>query len=331
LTKYILKRLMAFSRDGSVNHELMISFVKKYIERLSELKAQVNFLYEKHGAYDLKHPKFLQGKILSELYHHKNIGSIQEVEFQVFSQFGDDGIIQYLVNKLDIPNKTFVEFGVENYTESNTRFLLINNNWSGLIIDGDKKNIEFVKGDPITAMHDLHAVASFVTKENINQLLKNFLEKGYSEEIGILSIDIDGNDYWIWNEIDVVRPVIVIVEYNSAFGNDKAWTIPYKPDFYRLQESSFQYWGASLKAFELLGQKKGYSLIGSNSAGNNAYFVRNDKLGGLKRFTTKEAYVLSKFREDVDASGERHSIFDRMKLIKGKQLYNIETNQLETV
>src|SRR5436190_10957517 len=151
----------------------MIGRFRKFVHQFAQLRAQISFLYEKHGTYDLKHPKFLQGKILTELYHHKNIGSIHEIEFQVFSQFGDDGIIQHLVNKLDIPNKTFVEFGVENYTESNTRFLLINNNWSGLIIDGEKKNIEFVKGDPIAAMHDLHAVASFVTKENINQLLKN--------------------------------------------------------------------------------------------------------------------------------------------------------------
>jgi hypothetical protein len=309
----------------------MISFVRKYIDRLSELKAQVNFLYEKHGAYDLKHPKFLQGKILAELYHNKNISSIQEIEFQVFSQFGDDGIIQYLINKINIPNKTFVEFGVENYTESNTRFLLINNNWSGLIIDGATKNIEFIKNDPVTARHDLHAVASFITKENINQLLKSFLQKGYSEQIGILSIDIDGNDYWIWNEITVIKPIIVIVEYNSAYGKEKAWTIPYKADFNRFAENSFQYWGASLKAFELLGHNKGYSLIGSNSSGNNAYFVRNDKIGALRKMTTNEAYVLSKFREDQDASGERHSIFDRMKLIEGKQLFNTETGQLETV
>src|SRR5436190_6357960 len=149
----------------------MIGRFRKFVHQFAQLRAQISFLYEKHGTYDLKHPKFLQGKILTELYHHKNIGSIHEIEFQVFSQFGDDGIIQFLVNKLDIPNKTFIEFGVENYRESNTRFLLFNNNWTGYIIDGSKENIDYVKQDLIYWACELHAEAAFITRENINQLL----------------------------------------------------------------------------------------------------------------------------------------------------------------
>jgi hypothetical protein len=310
----------------------MVSIFKKYIEKFSELRSQVNHLYEKHGVYDLKHPKFLQGKILAELYRSKNTASIHELEFQVFSQFGDDGIIQYLIHAVDIPHKTFIEFGVENYTESNTRFLLINNNWSGLVIDGDSSSVEYIKRDPISVMHDLHAVHSFITKQNINELIQSFLDKGYNREVGILSVDIDGNDYWIWDEINVINPCIVIVEYNSVFGKENAWTIPYKADFYRRNEHfSFQYWGASLKAFDILAKKKGYSLVGCNSAGNNAYFVRDDKINGLKKLSVNEAYVLSKFREDVDKDGNRYNIFHRMDLIRGKQLFNIETNALETV
>src|SRR5688572_5152319 len=157
---------------------------------------------------DMKSPKVNLGQIQSYLNNQRpSINSLHDVEFQVFSQWGDDGIIQYLINKIEITNKIFVEFGVENYRESNTRFLLINNNWSGLVIDGSKDNIDYIKKDTVTWAYDLHSKCSFITKENINQIISGFLEKGYEKEIGILSIDIDGNDYWIWKEISVVNPV----------------------------------------------------------------------------------------------------------------------------
>ena len=89
---------------------------------------------------------------------HRNV---QDVEFKVFAQFGDDGIIQYLVHHLKIESKTFIEFGVENYTESNTRFLLMNNNWKGLVIDGSKENIDYIKNDNIYWNYDLTAVCAF--------------------------------------------------------------------------------------------------------------------------------------------------------------------------
>ena len=122
--------------------------------------------------------------------------NIQEAEFKVFSQFGDDGIIQYLVNRVEIPagRRRFIEFGVENYRESNTRFLLLNNNWSGLILDGSAENINSIKNDQIYWKHELTAVHSFIDRDNINELIA---ANGFAGEVGILSIDIDGNDYWI--------------------------------------------------------------------------------------------------------------------------------------
>lgn len=164
---------------------------------------------------DLKSHKILIAKQLIELNKQKkNIQPIENLEFQVFSQFGDDGIIQYIINSIDFPAKTFIEFGVETYKEANTRFLLINNNWSGMVIDGSESNINFIRQDGIYFAHEIYAKHSFVTKENINNLLSEF---PYGPEIGILSIDIDGNDYWVWKEINVVNPVLVIVEYNSVF------------------------------------------------------------------------------------------------------------------
>lgn len=278
--------------------------------------------------------KVLHGKMLSQ--QNKNnfeacINDIRKAEFKVFSQWGDDGIIEFLVSYLDIPSKTFIEFGVEDYTESNTRFLLINRNWSGLVMDGSKKNIDFIQKDNIYWQHELTAKQVFVTKENIN---KEIIDSGFSGELGILHVDIDGNDYWIWKEIDSVNPVIIIVEYNSVFGKDRAITVPYDPSFVRNEKHySDLFFGASIKAFVTLGQSKGYSFIGCNTAGNNAYFVRNDKMKELKSLTVEEGYVVSKFRECRDQ--QRNLVYvsgsKRIEVLKGLQVVNVETGATETL
>jgi hypothetical protein len=273
---------------------------------------------------DLKNPKINLGQIQSHLNNQKElINDLAEVEFQVFSQWGDDGIIQYLTSKIEIPNKTFIEFGVENYKESNTRFLLINNNWTGYVIDGSEENVNFIRKDIVSWACELHSECAFITKENINDLIKKV---GFDPEIGILSIDIDGNDYWVWDAIDSVNPIIVIAEYNSLFGKNTLWSVPYDPSFVRSEKhSSWIYYGASLGALERLASKKGYSLIGCNSKGNNSYFIRNDKLGIFKRKSVESAFVVSKFREAM-VGNHRPSGRDRVKLIEGLDVVNVDDN-----
>ena len=229
--------------------------------------------------------------------------SIVEKEFKVFSQFGEDGIIQFLLSHIRIDNPYFVEFGVETYLESNTRFLLINNNWSGLVIDGSSDNIAIVQSDPIYWRHNLKAYCAFITKENINNLLK---ENGAVGDIGILSIDIDGNDYWIWNAIEVINPAIVIIEYNARFGPDISVSVPYDPGFDRHQKHhSMIYFGASIKALCSLAANKGYAFVGCGSSGLNAFFVRRDLMvEEIKELTVEEGYIRNKFRESRNNDGE---------------------------
>ncbi|MEA5559225.1 hypothetical protein [Nodularia spumigena] len=228
---------------------------------------------------------------------------INQNEFKVFSQWGEDGIIQMLLRHIKIPNKIFIEFGVENYTESNTRFLLVNDNWAGLVIDGSHEHISYIKQDSIYWQHNLKAVQAFIDRDNINKIIA---ENGIKGEIGILSIDIDGNDYWVWEAIDVVNPAIVITEYNSRFGKDKSVTIPYDPSFIRSRAHySMIYYGASLKALCLLAEKKGYVFVGCNSAGVNAFFIRKDlKPDNIRELTLEEGYVAAKFRESRNQEGE---------------------------
>jgi hypothetical protein len=299
--------------------------LKSRIKLLDQLPG-ITKLLESHILNDLKNPKVNLGQIQAHLNSLKPaIRSLDEVEFQVYSQWGDDGIIQYLISKIDFPHKTFIEFGVENYRESNTRFLLINNHWSGFIIDGSEKNIEYVKRDIISWACDLTAEAAFINKENINSLL---LKSGFEPEVGILSIDIDGNDYWIWDEINVIDPILVIAEYNSLFGVNNAWTIPYNKEFVRPRDySKMIYFGASLKAFLLLADKKGYVFVGCNSKGNNAYFVRKDKMQNLSGRTLEEGYRIASFREAV-VNGKRISRENRINSIEGMEVFDLEKNAI---
>lgn len=269
--------------------------------------------------------KMLTARILiNQIKSRRIYNDIHQTEFKVFSQFGDDGIIQYLINDIDNIPQTFIEFGVENYTESNTRFLLMNDNWKGLILDADKEGIDYLKQDDIYWRHDLTAVHAFISKENINRIIA---ENGFSGEIGLLGIDIDGNDYWIWECMDAVKPVIVVVEYNSILGHEHAVTILYDPVFNRTKAHySNLYWGCSLKALCLLAERKGYAFVGSNSNGNNAYFVRKDRLGNIKTFSAKEGYVESRFRESRDIHGRLSYLAGskRVRAIGDMLLYDVE-------
>ncbi len=222
-------------------------------------------------------------------------------EFRVFSQWGEDGIIQSLVRQVPIDRPIFVEFGVENYVESNTRFLLANNQWSGLVIDGSADNIEYIRRDPIYWACNLKAEHSFITRENIDLLLAR---NGIAGDIGLMSVDIDGNDYWVWEAISTVTPRIVVCEYNSHFGPTAAVTTPYDPAFVR-DSAHFSkiYYGASISAISALAARKGYSLVAANSVGNNVFFVRNDVLGSLPVLTPESAYRRSQFREYHDENG----------------------------
>jgi len=232
----------------------------------------------------------------------EKLRSLCDAEFRVSSQWGEDGIIEWLVHQLGNIPESFVEFGVENYRESNTRFLLQHRNWRGLVIDGSDAHVDFIRRDGISWRHDLTAIASFITRENINSIISG---AGFSGELGILSVDIDGVDYWVWEAIDCVKPHIIIVEYNSAFGDVLPLTVPYAPDFVRMRaHHSNLYYGVSIRAAEHLAAKRGYTLVGTNRMGSNAFFVRNDRAGEILNRIEVVQDRPSRFREGRAADGK---------------------------
>ncbi|HEY0631816.1 MAG TPA: hypothetical protein VGC98_07155 [Thermoleophilaceae bacterium] len=259
-------------------------------------------------------------------------GAIREAEFSVFSQFGEDGIIQFLVQRVPIENEVFVEFGVEDYHESNTRFLLVHDNWRGLIIDGGAAHDRFLQDTTLAWRHQVDAITAFIDRDNINGLIAG---AGIEGDIGLLSIDLDGNDYWILETIDVVSPRILVVEYNSTFGPEAAVTVPYDARFVRGEKHpSWLYWGASLAALQRAADRKGYALVGGNRAGNNAFFVRRDVLEAIPEVSVKEAYAPSRFRESRGADGQLSYVSghrDRLELIADTPIYDVDSGATVSV
>ena len=290
---------------------MLIRKVKKYVNLFKQFFEQIDNIQKAIGRIEIRQICQTTPKCFSDY------------EFKVFSQTGEDGIIQFLIRNIPIQNNIFVEFGVQNYTESNTRFLLQNDNWSGLVIDGSQENINYIKNDPIYWRYNLKAECAFIDCENINTLIK---DNGISGDIGLLSVDIDGNDYWVWKAIDCINPCIVICEYNSVFGPQARVTVPYDKAFQRTKSHySNLYYGASISALSFLADKKGYSLVGSNSAGNNIFFVREDLLGGLQTFKPEDAYAKAQFRESRDVNGNLSFLdFDqRVELIRELEVYDL--------
>lgn len=280
---------------------------------------------------DARDALLLQGRIASWLVRAKEkITSLQDVEFKVFSQFGEDGIIDWIIERSQLPDhlQSFIEFGVELYEEANTRFLLENRNWRGLILDGNPLLEANLRSSFLSWRHVLKAKSAFVTRENVNRIFENC---GFSGEIGLLSVDIDGNDYWVWEAIESVNPVIAICEYNAVLGDLYPIVIPYDPAFtHTVPNYHNLYGGASIVALQSLAKRKGYTFLGSNSAGNNAFFIRNDY---APRFgptvIANVAACPSKLRESRDTSN--HLTFAegiaRQALISSLPVINLETGE----
>ena len=209
-----------------------------------------------------------------------SLPSFDDIGFRVFSDSDEDGILLYIFTLIGVTNKKVVDIGAGSVRGSNTANLIINHGWIGLLIDGSEGAIQagqkFYSNCPDTRQYPPTSVCARVTAENVNSIIT---EHGFTGEIDLLTIDIDGIDYWIWNAIDCVSPRVIVLEYQDIIGPDRALTVPYNPDFnasdYKANERNANYVGASLPAFAKLAEQKGYRLVGCNRYGYNAFFVRS--------------------------------------------------------
>jgi hypothetical protein len=310
---------------------LLKNYLIKYLNKIGRHINPIHHARLTQQEEAMDEVKILHARHLLELRKIYPPQDIHSAEFKVFSQWGEDGIIQWILSRVPNITPTFIEFGIENYRESNTRFLLMHNNWKGLVIDASNSCIADLMSRNLYWKYNLTAINSFIDKDNVNDL---FASNAFTGEIGILSIDIDGNDYWVWEAIECVSPQIVICEYNSVFGSKEAVVIPYEHCFSRKQAHyTCLYFGASLKALELLAKRKGYVLIGSNSAGSNAFFVREEYKSFFTVQDTVEAYVTSQFRESRNLRGQLTYLSgdDRLRAIREMPLQNLKNGKMQAI
>jgi len=200
---------------------------------------------------------------------------LKDTGFRVFSQFEEDGKLLFILAIIGMKNKSFIEIGSDDGVNSNCANLALNFNYHGLFIDGNKKALQrgekFYRKYPHPYMYPPKFIEAKITAENINQLIQ---KNGYEGEIDVLSIDIDGNDYWIWKALEVVSPNIVIIETHVEFGHENI-VVPYDPNYFYPGKHPV-YHGASPTAMVNLAKSKGYRLVGANDLGFNFIFVKND-------------------------------------------------------
>lgn len=234
--------------------------------------------------------------------------SCNEAEFSAFSQFGEDGIIEYLIQRCDIAPQTFVEIGVETYAEANTRFLAEHRLWRGLIVDQNPRLSEDLERTRLEWRSRVAAFSTFVTRDNVRALVDGYVG---SDGLGLLSIDIDGVDYWVLEQLVTLDAALVVVEYNALFGDTAAVAVPYEPAFDRRRPEYHNiYYGASLAAYDHLLAAHGYSLVACVTAGNNAFFVRSDRLGDVAARTVAQAFRPRRFGEHRDLDGQLTGIVE---------------------
>jgi len=210
---------------------------------------------------------------------------LEPPERSAASQQGEDAILRDIFFRIGPGRRFFVEFGVEDGSVCNTSLLAARYGWGGLYIEADPQDAQKLRRR-WAARSDIVVFAEFVTAENIAGL---FADAGVPAEPDLLSIDIDGNDYWVWKALGEYRPRVVVIEYNAAYPPPRRWIMAYNPA-HRWDRTS--YFGASLSALTDLGAQLGYALIGTENHGLNAFFLRRDILpeSGFAELSPEEAY-----------------------------------------
>lgn len=213
-----------------------------------------------------------------QLYSQNNLlNHFGSAGFRCFSQADEDGLLLYVFSLVGTTNKRVVEICAGDGIECNASNLIINHGWSGLLFDGSEQNIaagrHFYERCHDTCNRPPTLVHAWITAENVNALVADHQFEG---EIDLLSLDLDGMDYWIWKALTCIRPRVVVLEFTAVWGPYKAVTLPYDPHFHINWDQKPWCHGASLSAFVKLGKERGYRLVGTNRFGFNAIFLRSD-------------------------------------------------------
>ena len=264
-----IKRIV--SNIPAVRHLLAIRQELKQLDGIAQSLRRITQSLEPHLRYDLmlRQEAYLADLMRSPRYSQKS--RLLWAEQQVFSQHGEDGILREIFHRIGETDRSFVEIGVGNGLENNTTYLLLKG-WSGLWVDGNAKDLAYARREfrQVIEAGRLRIIESFVSRLNIVSTLN---EANIPAEFDLLSLDIDRNTWFVWEALGHLRPRVVVVEYNPAFPPGDEWCVDDQPE---ASWNASIYFGASLKSWEILGNKLGYHLVGCDTTGTNAFFVRAD-------------------------------------------------------
>ena len=268
------------------------------------------------------------GEIQIELSkkNYEKIKNIRDAELKIFSQYGEDGIINYLLTKLNLNNKIqFVEIGTGDYEEANTRFLCESRVCKGLLID-KIEDIKFIQKRDFFWKNDLYFCQKSITPSNIDSIIKSY---GFHKDCNLLSIDIDGNDYWVLKNIDVSSIDIVVAEYNPIFGSNLSLTVP-QDDYFDRHKLNKIFYGASISAMIELMESKKFMFIGANRACNNAFFINRKKQNLFPNVAVEELkeYTNFTFREIKKNSPQENYISNLISKIENFDIYDLNRKKI---
>lgn len=285
----------------------MKNLINRFRKAVNDQVVQVNYLER------------LDKKISNETVAQKNLyfhyqflmkqglplPNLSETGFSLYSQDDLDGMLLYIFSVIGMKNKTGVDMAAGLPQNANLTNFFLNWGWTGLLIEGDegnvKANVDFFKRQRSTIVYPPKCIHAWITAENVNDLISS---NGISGEIDLFSLDVDGVDYWLLKNLSVINPRLIVVEYQDILG-ERDLTVPYKPDFNRFDYDP-DFYGASLGAFNKLAKEKGYRLIGSNTYGYNAFFLRNDIAPGIfPEVSIKDCLVHPKVKEGQEQRGKK--------------------------
>jgi len=256
-----------------------------------------------------------------------------DYEVKVFSQWGEDGIISYLLHRLEIIKPKVLEIGAGDFTECNSRFIVEALHANAYLVDGREDLVTSVSKSGLLWKSSLFAESTFVTVENIAEIWNRASQA--LGEVQLVSLDLDGNDYWLLKELPLGSASIVVCEYNPLFGYKHELTVPYSENFDRTQaHHSNLYYGMSLLAAIRLLNDKGFTFVGSNLVGNNAFFVRNDLTHKINipipNHSNLSIYCDWKIRESRDGFGNLTYLNapDGLKVIQSCPVVDLSTGDL---
>ena len=257
-----------------------------------------------------------------------NISRLDQTECKIFSQNGEDGILNYIISMLKLERPNFIEIGVGTYIEANTRFIYDRFSSKGIIIDSVNDLKTKVFSNVNSWKGDLRVVEEKVSTENIN----NIISENCDFDVDIFSLDIDSIDYWIINKLKPNISKIFVAEYNAVFGSSLEITVPNLKDFERKKyHYSHLCYGMSLKALINIMKKKNFYFIGTNSIRNNAFFISNnypiDEYFKNLEVNKLNHYVDSNIRESRDIKNNLNHLYGENKL---KEIYDCEVIDLSS-